>query len=510
MENNSIFNKTSGSCPSLWLEEEAYPTPVLTENIDTDICIIGAGIAGLSIAYHLLQAGKKVVVLEAKQIGSGESGRTTAHLSTALDTGYGLIASLHGKKIARLVADSHCQALLSIEKIVQDEKIDCDFKRVAGYIFSANDDDEAMFTAEEKAAVACGLDATILESPQITGFMKRPVLKFADQAQYHPMKYLNGLAKAIIQKKGIIFTQTPVLELQPGKVVRFKTAAGNVVTAKNVVIATNAPIFDNTFSFAKQASYRSYVIAGLIPKDSLEHALFWDTASPYHYVRTQPYNAEEDMVIIGGEDHRTGESIAQDYDPFKKLAEWYEQNFSPLKKIMYTWSGQVQEPSDYLPYIGRLHDKNNLFIITGHSGNGMTYGALAGILIKDLILDKDNPWEEAYEPTREAFKNLSNLIRHNFITLINYLRLLIPSWTSESTIGPGEAGIVCNAWMKTAVYHDEQGKVCKTSLRCTHMNAPLRWNPIEKTWDCPAHGSRFSACGAVLQGPATKPLKVKK
>ncbi|HVT63176.1 MAG TPA: FAD-dependent oxidoreductase, partial [Legionellaceae bacterium] len=444
------------------------------------------------------------------EIGSGETGRTTAHLTHAYDDRYYRIAALHGEKIAQLVAESHTYAIQAIEDIIQTEGINCDFKRVDGYLFLDPTHSLEILQKEYEATRKAGLEEVrLMMTPIINGFSTQPVLHFPRQAQFHPMKYLIGLAKAITKLGGDIYTNTAANEVKLSNMVRITTEQKTIITAENVVIATNAPIFDRSFSFAKQEPMRSYVIGALIPNNALQTALYWDTHHPYHYVRLQPYSNAENIIIIGGEDHRTGEKIDDIHAPFKALEAWGRQYFPEFTEVIYQWSGQVQEPTDLLAYIGQLHTKEkNVFIVTGDSGNGMTHGVIAGRLISDLILNKKNKWTKVYDPHRTMFKNGQTLLKHNTLALSTYLRYLTPGEVSDKTnISPGEGKIIRQGLQKVAIYRDDKGVFCEQSAVCTHMQAPLVWNPIEKTWDCPAHGSRFAPCGKVLQGPAKAPLK---
>lgn len=513
MHNSSItcsYDITTGINETLWLEEKMPVFDPLNTNIETDVCIVGAGIGGLSVAYHLIKAGKKVIVIDAKEPGSGETGRTTAHLTNAYDDYYYKLADVHGEDIARLVAESHTWAIQSIENIILTENIECDFKRLDGYLFLDSSTPPDVLKKECEAAQKAGLhEVVLLASHTITGFPTQPVLHFPHQAQFHPIKYLKGLAKIITENGGFIYTHTVATEIKHGKIIQIKTNRSATISANRVVIATNAPIFDKSFTFAKQTSCRSYVIAGLIPRHSLKHALYWDTAEPYHYMRLQPYSDTEDVVIIGGEDHRTGKKMPDKNAPFRALESWGRTHLPAMTRIIYQWSGQIQEPADLLAYIGRVNtSEKNVFIVTGDSGNGMTHGSIAGCLISDLVLNKQNRWTHVYDPRRSAFKNCAQLIKHNLLAMGSYWGYLTPGDTTFiKDIECNDGGVVRKGLHKAAIYRDKDGTLCEQQAVCTHMGAPLTWNPVEKTWDCPAHGSRFSPCGKVLQGPAINSLK---
>jgi nitrite reductase/ring-hydroxylating ferredoxin subunit len=293
------------------------------------------------------------------------------------------------------------------------------------------------------------------------------------------------------------------------------------VKANHVVVATNTPVNNLVAMHLKQAAYRTYVIAGLVKKDSLPKALWWDTGNfsedkdfaPYHYIRLHPYNAEFDLLISGGEDHRTGylyEEDIQEENRYQKLEEWTRNHF-PLDKILYRWSGQVMEPVDSLAFIGRNPlDKENVYIITGDSGTGMTHCTIGGLLITDLILGKKNAWEEIYSPSRITAKT-GNVF---FKELFRGVAALMKGAPDDdrvkefSAVRNGEGKITNVGGHKCAVYRDENGSYHVVSARCTHLKATLVWNADEKTWDCPWHGSRFSYDGHVINGPANSDLPV--
>ncbi len=304
---------TSGKNISYWTDT-ATPSEhnPLKENLETDVVIVGGGLAGLSVAYCLTQSGKKVVLVEDGFIGSGETGRTTAHLVTALDDRYYHLEKIFGDEKTKLIAESHRMAIDFVEQTVKKENIDCGFERVNGYLFRHPSDKKNSLQQELKAALKAGVE--IKEVDEAPGMLRaEKALCFLNQAQFHPLKYLNGLCKAIEQKGGKIFTGTHASKINHEGIT---TAEGFTVKAKHVVVATNSPVNNLFTMFEKQYAYRTYVIGALVKKDSLPKALWWDTGDfksnskipPYHYVRTHPYNLQYDLLISGGEDHPTADT----------------------------------------------------------------------------------------------------------------------------------------------------------------------------------------------------------
>jgi glycine/D-amino acid oxidase-like deaminating enzyme len=411
--------KTSGNTQSSWFNNIQYPLKYdkLNRNISTfesiDVIIVGGGIAGLSIAYLLSKAGKNVVVFDDGYLGSGETSRTTAHITHALDDRYYNLEQLHGNKGAYLAAESHTSAINLIESIVKEEKIDCDFERLDGFLFLDSTDTKESLEKELKATHRAGITNTQLISkvPQLS-FDIGPCLYFPNQAQFQPLKYLKGLSKAIISYGGEIFTETHVQDILPS-LNQIKTLDGYTVNATNIVIATNAPIIDKVSKiYDKQQAYRTYVIGAKIKKNIIPKSLYWDTGNqnsentvaPYHYVRIQrrENNSKYDLLIVGGEDHLTG-SITDDKDieqRYTSLELWTKSRF-PIEEIEFRWSGQVLEPKDGIAFIGQNPgDEKNVYIATGDSGNGITHGTIAGIILSDLILGINNPWALLYNPSR--------------------------------------------------------------------------------------------------------------
>ncbi len=486
---------------SLWEETKPINLDNLEKNEAADVCIIGGGIAGLSVAYELLQKGKSVVVVEGKEIGAGETGRTTAHLSNALDEGFVKLQKMFGVAGAKLAAQSHTAAIDWIERIVQTEKIDCDFERVGGYLLGTN---TGALEAELEAAHESGLVDVLFEKESPID-PKSASLFFPQQAQFHPQKYLNGLAAAIIKKGGKIYTNTFVKDVQEKEAVVVTTKDDITITCQSAVVATNTP-FLNTFAIhTKQAAYRSYVLGLSIPQGSVSKALYWDTEDPYHYVRV--CNGDhEDVLLVGGEDHKTGQANNAD-QRFDHLLTWAKQKFPMAGEIKFSWSGQVMEPIDGLAFIGLNPGNKYVYIVTGDSGHGLTHGTIAGMLISDLIVGTENTWEKLYDPSRKNVHAFGQFFKESCNVALQYTKLVSKGDVqSESEIKPGSGAIIKKGLKKIATYKDEQGNVHQCSALCPHLGCVVAWNGGEKTWDCPCHGSRFTAQGKVLNGPATQDL----
>lgn len=509
---------TAGKHISYWTESSATKAlKPLSENVETDVVIIGGGLAGLSVAYCLVQSGKKVILVEDGVIGSGETGRTTAHLVTALDDRYYDLEKIFGAEKTRLIAESHQVAIDFVEETVRKENIECGFERVKGYLFLHPSDQKDSLEREYKAALKAGIKITFEDSaPGLLSPEK--CLCFWDQAQFHPLQYLEGLVKAIEAKGGKIYTGTHADKIDHTGIV---SSAGFAVKAKHIVVATNTPVNNMFTIFNKQYPYRTYVIAALVKKDKLPNALWWDTGDfqtnaalpPYHYVRVHPYNEQYDLLISGGEDHPTGDTSADhisEKDKYQLVEAWTRANF-PIDEVLYRWSGQVMEPMDGIAFIGRNPlDHDNIFVVTGDSGNGMTHCSFAGLLITDLIHGKPNKWEKLYKPSRFTFKESYSLFKQIMKDFFSYLKQ-VPNFKDASellSVKKGEGRIVSLLEEDFGVYRNPEGKLHIVSSKCTHVKCTLAWNNDELSWDCPCHGSRFTYEGKVINGPANRDLEV--
>jgi glycine/D-amino acid oxidase-like deaminating enzyme/nitrite reductase/ring-hydroxylating ferredoxin subunit len=541
---NGWENKTSGNKEPSWYTNIEQPIKFakLANNIPSsprgepvDVVIIGGGIAGLTTAYLVSKSGKRVVVIEDGYIGSGETGRTTAHITHALDDRYYNLEQRHGLNGARLAADSHTAAINRIELIVREENIDCDFERLDGFLFLDPSDKKESLDKELEATHRIGINTTeIVERAPLPSFNTGPCIRFPNQAQFQPLKYLRSLSQAIIKNGGQIYTETHVQEVNSDGI---KTVNGYTVKAKNIVVATNAPIIDKTSKiYDKQDAYRTYVIGARIKKDTIPTALYWDTGNqnsenlvaPYHYIRIQKMDRDEncDLLIVGGEDHQTG-NFSSDNDiekRYSQLESWAKDRF-PIEGIVYQWSGQVMEPKDSIAFIGHNpgDNRNNIYIATGDSGNGITHGTIAGILLTDLILGKSNPWTTLYDPAREPRKEPSTNAgggvgqtqhgEENSTDQGKQENDKKSSSKSEEEISSLEnlkerQGIVLEE-KKIAAYKDHKGQLHTYSAVCTHLGCIVTWNNSEKSFDCPCHGSRFSLTGNVINGPANTALENK-
>lgn len=513
---NENGNITSGENLSYWLESvKPLEFQTLSQSIETDILVVGGGISGLTTAYLLQKERRNVTLVEDGFIGSGESGRTTAHLTCALDDRYFEIENAFGEDDARKAAQSHTNAIDFIESVIRQENIDCGFERVDGYLFIHPSDTKENLQKEFEATQRVGLRTQWLNNVPHLSSENGPCIRFPNQGQFHIMRYLHGLAKTFVKMGGTIYTKTRARHINE----KGAECNGHEVRASQIVVATNTPVNDFVTIHTKQFPYRTYVIGATVPKGSLPHALWWDSGdqdskwitAPYHYIRLQTLDEKSDLLIVGGEDHKTGQADDEgipEEERYNALVEWTEKRFPIMKEIVYCWSGQVMEPVDYMAFIGKNPGDENVYIITGDSGNGMTHGTLGGIIVSDLIQGKENKWATLYSPKRVPLKTPGTYLSEVFNMAKQYGDFLKSGDIKElNELPAGEGAILSKGLQKLAVYKDEQGSVRAFSAVCPHLGCVVQWNGEEKSFDCPCHGSRFTTSGDVINGPATTGLE---
>jgi len=504
------MTRTPGPPTPYWLTSASSPQfPGLRASTTADVVIVGGGITGLTTAYLLAKRGVRVVVLERHRCASGETGRTSAHLTMVTDARLSELVKRLGRDHAQAVWDSGLAAIAQIDTIVREREIDAEFAWVDGYLHAPSQkdvhDDSLDVTADAALARELGFDA---ESMPAVPVMDRPGIRFEHQARIHPLKYVAGLADAITALGGHIYEQSDVQGFSEEP--RSVTANGHTVSCDTVVLATHQPLggFRSAASAmlfqTKLALYTSYVVAGRVPHGRVPDALWWDTGNPYRYLRVAP-QGDHDLLIFGGEDHKTGQH--DDTEQCYRRLEARLVTIVPEVELAHRWSGQVIETPDGLPYIGRTAEHE--YSATGFSGNGLTGGTLSGLMIADAILGQPNPWTELFDPDRTALaRGAWTYLKENADYPYYRIRDRFAGVATRSlrAVKRGEGGIVERHGAQVAVSRDAAGALTLHAAACTHMGCLVAWNQAERTWDCPCHGSRFATDGRVISGPATAPL----
>ena len=473
---------------------------------ETDVCVVGAGIAGLTTAYELARRGIRVAVLDDGPLGGGETGRTSAHLASAVDEHFTELESKFGVEGAKLVHESHATAIDYIETTARDLGIECAFQRVDGFLFpQPGHDAERELDQELAAAQRAGLSVSRVASVPLPGVDLGPALKYARQAEFHPMAYLEGLAAAIVQLGGAIHTHVRVDAIEPGEPLRVKLDGGRTLLCRTVVDATNATITSPLKLTIRQAAYRTYMLGFAIPAGSVPHGLYWELADPYHYIRIAQGEGDRETLIIGGEDHRVGQGAPD--TAWADLEAWTRKYLPFVGEVTHRWSGQVIEPVDGLAHIGKSPDLDHVYVVTGDSGNGLTHGTIAGLLIPDLIQGRPNAWATLYDPGRSHLSSLGTLVHEAASSSKPYTDWLRRGDVHAlDEIPRGQGAVIRRGLHFVAAYCDEAGTCHLRSATCPHLRGVVHWNAGEKTWDCPCHGSRFDPYGRVVNGPATSDL----
>jgi glycine/D-amino acid oxidase-like deaminating enzyme/nitrite reductase/ring-hydroxylating ferredoxin subunit len=491
---------------SLWMSIAAPQAIPLQQDERCDVVIVGSGIAGLSTAYELSGRGRSVIVIDRGAIAGGMTARTSAHLAPLCDDLMSEMQKIKGAEQAKLFYESQAAAVDRIEEIVQTEKIDCDFRRLDGYLFQGDGMPADIIDQEHDAVRAAGAPVVRLVGVPLAGCEDRHVLRYPGQATFHPLKYLAGLVDACARRGVRLYADTPVDEvIEENGAVTAKTARGNI-RAGHAVIATNSPIVDRVVLHSKMAPYRTYVLGFAVERGALPDALYWDTEEPYHYVRLQPGDTGTDFVLVGGEDHKSGE--ADDADRrFERLEQWARGKMPMLTDVTHRWSGQVLDTIDYAGFIGKNPGSEYIYVATGDSGQGLTHGVMGAMLNASLITGWESKWAELYAPERKPLKAAKNWVMENTTAIKNLAEYIVPGEIgSTDDLKPGQGAVIRKGLKKIAAYRDPRGELHQHSAACSHLGCHLHWNSFEKCWDCPCHGSMFGPEGLVLNAPATAGL----
>ena len=504
-DRNSTLTNRDGSNTSLWqLAGHNRDLAIPDEPQIYDVLIIGGGITGLSTALNLQRQGKSCIVVEAENIGFGTTGGTSAHLNTFLDATYPEIDSDFGKDTSKLLAAATKRMIESIEFNINELKIDADFSYRDGYLFSQNEKETKELKEIFDSSKEAGIEVTeSTENGLPIDFLQS--LKFTGQAQFHPIKYITGLAKGFKDLGGKIIEGRFITDSKFADGIHTSVYSDGEIKSKNIIWATHIPPGINLLSL-RNAPYRSYVLAVRLKNDDYPACLAYDMQAPYHYFRTHQIG-DQQYLLVGGADHKTGHD-----DPdqaFIDLESYVKEHFD-IASIDYRWSSQYYVPVDGLPYIGALPGgAEGTYVATGFNGNGMIFGTLSGEILTDLIIGKENELATILSPSRlKPISGFTEFIKENADVVYHFVADRFGNELIESLnqLPAGEGKVVEFEGEKLAIYKDSEGTVNALSPVCTHAGCIVNWNPSEKSWDCPCHGGRFSIDGEVLTGPPRKAL----
>lgn len=504
-DNNNLEDKLHGIKKSYWLDSTTttdYPT--LNEDIKIDVAIIGGGITGITTAELLKKQGIKVAIIEAGRIAGGATGYTTAKITSQHHLIYDKLINQFGVEKAKQYADSNEFAIEYIAKNIKQNNIDCDFRRLPAYMYTMDDTYIDKIQKENDAALKLGIKAKYLQSTPLP-FSVKAALSFENQAEFHPRKYLLHIAEKISGDGSYIFENTRIVHVEESTPCVLITDKGIKITCSKAIIASHFPCYDGLgLYFTKLRPNRSYVIAAKV-KEGFPDGMFINAESPGRSLRSQIYKDGE-LVLVGGEGHKTahGENTITHY---KNLIKFAKSTYD-VEDILYRWSTQDYLTIDSVPYVGYLNTSSqNIYVATGYGEWGMTNSIVAAHILKDLIIHKDNPWRDIYNPHRSfSTTSTKNFIIENLDVAKELLIGKMKSVSSNLNIDKGEAKIVELEGSKYGAHKDDQGIIHIVDITCTHLGCELKWNAAEKSWDCPCHGSRFNYEGEILEGPAAYPL----
>ena len=445
---------------SLWYEgRERRERPALDRDITVDVVVVGAGIVGLTTALLLEAQGGSVAVLEMRHVAAGATGYNTAKLSSLHGLTYAQLVKKLDREKARAYGEANEAGIARVFELAEKFGIDCELRRKPNYTYAEHPSDLDKVREEADLAGELGLPATFVDELDLP-YPVAGAVRFDDQAEFHPVKYVDGIAAAL---RGPLHENTRVTGIDGNRV---NTAGGARVTAEHIVVATHLSFLDRGLYFARCHPERSYVVAGKV--SNLPAGMYLSTESPAHSIR-----AHGEWLLVGGESHKTGQ--ADEAERYDRLAAWARERFGVEPELR--WATQDQMPVDNVPYVGR-HDpvSTGLWVATGFKKWGLAMGTAAAELLAARIGGREHPWTDLFDPNR--LRPLASA----------------PSFVKE------------NANVALRFVGDRVTN--RGAPRCTHMGCLLQWNGAEDTWDCPCHGSRFAAGGEVIEGPATRPLRI--
>ncbi len=497
----------SGGNRSYWIASTPETTyPSLSGHHTVDVAIIGGGMLGITAALLLAREGRSVAVIEGDRIVRGVTGYTTAKVTSSQHLIYTKLVKKFGEDGARVYGESNEAALATVAGLVDELAIDCDFERQDNYVYTESDDELSSVQEEAEVAASLGLPASFVTDSPLPYPIKGAV-RFTNQAQFHPRKYLLALARRVEESGGRIFENTKALDVHEGDLCRVETDKGALI-ASDVIVATNLPFLDRGLFFTKVHPMRSYVVAGYVQDGvAAPPGMYISAESPTRSIRL--IRAEgRDLLMVGGEGHKTGQE--PDTEACYQRLEADARSRFGLDRIDYRWSTQDTVSVDSVPYIGRYtRTSEHLFTGTGFRKWGMTNGTLAAMLLTDQIIGRGNPWAELYDSKRlDVPQSAKEFVKENVNVAQRWVgdRIQTPGDSIED-VPPGEGTVIRRDGKPVAVYKDDGGELRALSAVCTHLACIVHFNNAEKSWDCPCHGSRFDLDGSVIQGPATKPLE---
>jgi glycine/D-amino acid oxidase-like deaminating enzyme/nitrite reductase/ring-hydroxylating ferredoxin subunit len=477
--------------------------PALEQDVDCDVAVVGAGIVGVTAALSLQREGAKVALLEARRIGAGATGYTTAKLSSLHGTIYRQLTSTYDDGLARAYGEMNQAGLGMAADFVEQLGIVCDFRRKPNFTYAESESERSKLMEEADAAKRVGLPASFVGEAEELPFPIAGAVRFDNQAEFHPLKYLHGLTAAAADSGCSVHERTRVVSVKHGEPCTLSTESGASVTAAHVILATHLPINDHGFLSARNHPERSYAMLARLD-GAVPQGMYLSSDSPTRTLRPVP-TPDGELLLVGGQSHRAGQG--GEAERYRKVEEWARERFNVVS-IEHRWSTHDHIPNDKLPFIGRAGPRTDrVLMATGMRKWGLAMGTSAAAMLCDRISGSPNPWAEAFDPVRlHPRAETPSFVANGAVTGMHLVLDRITKRGSADHLAPGEGDVVGAGIGQQAVYRDDGGELHRVSARCTHLGCIVHFNDAERTWDCPCHGSRFGVDGEVLEGPATKPL----
>lgn len=502
----STFEKPTQSYWIASTHKTDYPS--LDNDIKVDAAIIGGGITGITCAYLLSKEGLKVAVIEADRIAQGTTGHTTAKITSQHDLIYDKIKNQMGVEPAKQYADANEYAIRFIREIAEDLNVECDYTEQSAYIFTQQEEYVQKLEDETRTASGLGIKAEYLDEIPLDIPVKA-AMRFDNQAQFHPRKYLIAMAKQAEHMGAKIFENTRAVDIEENDGYTVTTKSGNKVSATRLIIASHYPFYNKAGGyFTRIYPDRSYVIA-VKAKEKYPGGMYINAENPARSFRNL-LTDDGELILVGGEHHKTGQGI-DTVKHYEALID-YAKNLYTIEDIPFRWSTQDCMTLDDVPYIGHFTSKTpNMYIATGYKKWGMTNSAVSGMLLRDLIVKGKSPWMDVYNPSRQSIiASTKNFVVENINVGVELVKGKLSPIPEDIELKTGEGKEFLANGQRAGAYKDEHGAVHVVNTTCTHMGCELNWNSAEKTWDCPCHGSRFTYEGKVAEGPAHEPLEMNK
>ncbi|KAB2336040.1 FAD-dependent oxidoreductase [Cytobacillus depressus] len=491
---------------SYWRETPLPTFGKLNENTSVDVAIIGGGITGITAGYLLMKEGLKVAILEAGNILTGTTGHTTAKLTAQHGLIYDEFINHFGLEKAKLYYEAETSAIDFVRNQVQEKQIDCDFSEEDAFIYATSDEYAKKIETEMQAYKKLGIIGRLVDGIPFN-IQTKATLAMNQQAQFHPLKYLQKLLQEFIDGGGIVYENTTAVDVGENDHPVVITRDGHRVKCKYVIAASHFPFVDMMgFYFARMYSSRSYVL-GIKTKTEFPGGMYYSADKPTRSLRYTPFNGEK-LILVGGEGHKTGQGI-NTMKHYETLEGFAEEVFG-ITDFPYRWSAQDLITLDKLPYIGPIKEnRSKILIATGFRKWGMTNGTVAAMLLKDIIIEKENPYKELFNPDRfQADPSLKKVISINTDVAGHLIKgKLEVAPKDPDDLENDEGAVVTVNGKRAGAYRDKDGNLHLVDTTCTHLGCETEWNEGERTWDCPCHGSRYTYDGEVLNGPTKRPLR---